>query len=67
MLVELDFIQQSLDFQDEYDKKQLHLFGLNEVNLSLDDLMNGSLAKYAQQSMDGANRKALDGTVSTLD
>lgn len=67
MLVELDFIQQSLDFQDEYDKKQLHLFGLNEVNLSLDDLMNGRLAKYAQQSMDGANRKALDGTVSTLD
>ena len=46
-LVELDFIQQSLDFQDEFDRRQIQLFGLNEVNLTLEDLQNGSLARYA--------------------
>ena len=37
-LVELEFIQQSLDFQDEVDKTKLHLFGLSDASLSMDDL-----------------------------
>ena len=37
-LVELEFVQQSLDFQDEYDKTKMHLFGLSETQFSLDEL-----------------------------
>lgn len=52
-LVELEFIQQSLDFQDEYDKKNLHLFGINEINLTLDDLAksNFSVANIIKQKL----------------
>lgn len=38
-LVELEFIQQSLDFQDEYDRHSLSLLGLNELNLTYEDLI----------------------------
>jgi len=46
-LVELDFIQQSLDYQDEYDRNHMKLYGLNEVNLTVEDLLNGSLSRFA--------------------
>ena len=38
-LVELEFIQQSLDFQDEFDKHSLSLLGLNDLNLTYEDLI----------------------------
>ena len=41
-LVELEFIQQSLDFQDEFDKTQMHLYGLNDLNMTLEDFISKS-------------------------
>ena len=41
-LVELEFIQQSLDFQDEFDKTQMNLYGLNDLNMTLSDFINKS-------------------------
>ena len=38
-LVELEFIQQSLDFQDEFDKTQMNLFGLNDLNMTLEEFI----------------------------
>jgi hypothetical protein len=35
----LEFIQQSLDFQDEFDKHSLSLLGLSELNLTYEELM----------------------------
>ena len=37
-LTELEFVQQSLDFQDEFDKTKMHLFGLSETQFTLDEL-----------------------------
>ena len=38
-LVELEFIQQSLDFQDEFDKTQMHLWGLHDLDMTLEDFV----------------------------
>ena len=38
-LVELEFIQQSLDFQDEFDKTQMHLWGLADLDMTLEDFV----------------------------
>ena len=64
-LVELDFIQQSLDFQDEYDKRQINLYGLNEVNLTLEDLQNGNLSKYAHKDDASKGKGTQTGTTQT--
>ena len=39
-LVELEFIQQSLDFRDEFDKTQMHLFGLHDLDMTLEEFIN---------------------------
>ena len=41
-LVELEFIQQSLDFQDEFDKSEMHLYGLNDLNMTLEEFVSKS-------------------------
>jgi len=41
-LTELEFVQQSLDFQDEFDKTKMHLFGLSETQFTLDELAQKS-------------------------
>ena len=41
-LVELEFIQQSLDFQDEFDKTQMNLYGLNDLNMTMEDFISRS-------------------------
>ena len=38
-LVELEFIQQSLDFQDEFDKTQMNLYGLNDLNMTMEEFV----------------------------
>ena len=38
-LVELEYIQQSLDNQDEVDKHNTNLFGLSETNMSIEELL----------------------------
>ena len=38
-LVELEFIQQSLDFQDEFDKTQMNLYGLNDLNMTMEEFI----------------------------
>ena len=38
-LVELEYIQQSLDNQDELDKHNTNLYGLNEANMSIEELL----------------------------
>ena len=49
-LVELEFIQQSLDFQDEFDKHSLSLLGLNDLNLTYEDLMSKDKSVIKGQS-----------------
>ena len=58
-LVELEFVQQSLDFQDEYDKTKMHLFGLSETQFSLDELT----AKAGLSTDDTLNEKKPKGNV----
>lgn len=41
-LVELEFIQQSLDFQDEFDKTQMNLYGLNDLNMTMEEFISKS-------------------------
>ena len=49
-LVELEFIQQSLDFQDEFDKHSFSLIGLNDLNITYEDLVQKD--KDAKQHME---------------
>ena len=37
-LVELEFMQQSQDLQDEIDRQQIRLYALNDTQFTLDDL-----------------------------
>jgi hypothetical protein len=41
-LVELEYIQQTLDIQEEQDKHGVSLFGLGEVNMTYQDLIQKS-------------------------
>ncbi len=38
-LVEIELMQQSLDLQDEIDRNQIQLIGLNDTNLSLGEVL----------------------------
>ena len=38
-LVELEYMQQALDNQDEQDKHGINLFGLSETNMTIQDLL----------------------------
>lgn len=38
-LVEMEFMQQALDLQDEHDRNQIHLYGLNDTHFTIEDFM----------------------------
>ena len=53
-LVELEFIQQSIDFQDEFDKHSFSLIGLNDLNITYEDLLQKD--QDAKQKIDKSHQ-----------
>ena len=55
-LVELEFIQQSLDFQDEFDKTEMNLYGLHDLNLTMEEFLAKS-TEMAERKLRNENLK----------
>ena len=59
-LVELEFIQQSLDFQDEFDKTQMNLYGLNDMNMTMNEFIAKSSEIASRKLRNEAMQQATD-------
>lgn len=58
-LVELEYIQQSMDFQELQDKNSVSLLGINETSLSLSDLVKSTSKRSIARASKGAKDLAV--------
>ena len=54
-LVELEFMQQSMDLQDEEDRHKIHLYGLNDTKFTIEDFMEDQPTK--SKNAEKSNKK----------